>query len=108
MSASQQGSTSQQGGTGKPGNATKQGNKVARIAERKRLRNRLARSRVKTYMVQAKSSADAGEESAHQKTMLAISSIDKAVGKRVIHRNKGARLKSRLMKNLNKKQRAIS
>jgi small subunit ribosomal protein S20 len=83
-------------------------NKVARTAERKRLRNRLVRRSVKTYIVQAKSSADAGEESAHQKTMLAISSIDKAVGKRVIHRNKGARLKSRLMKDLNKKQRAIS
>jgi len=96
-------SASQQGSTGKPGNATKQGNKVARIAERKRLRNRLARRSVKTYIVQAKSSADAGEESAHQKTMLAISSIDKAVSKRVIHRNKGARLKSQLMKKLNKK-----
>ena len=83
-------------------------NKVARTAERKRLRNRLTRRSVKTYIIQAKSSADAGEDSAHQKTMLAISSIDKAVGKRVIHRNKGARLKSRLMKNLNKKQRAIS
>jgi ribosomal protein S20 len=59
-------------------------------------------------MVKAKSSTDAGEGSAYQKTMLAISSIDKAVGKRIIHRNKGAKLKSRLMKNLNKKQRTIS
>jgi small subunit ribosomal protein S20 len=87
---------------------SKGSNKVARTAERKRLRNRLVRRSVKTYIVQAKSSADVGEESAHQKTMLAISSIDKAVGKRVIHRNKGARLKSQLMKNLNKKQRTIS
>jgi small subunit ribosomal protein S20 len=54
-------------------------------------------------MVKAKSSVDAGEESAHQKTMLAISSIDKAVSKGIIHRNKGARLKSRLTKKLNKK-----
>ena len=108
MSASKQENTSQQGKTGKPGNVTKQGNKVARIAERKRLRNRLVRSSVKTYIAQAKSSADASDESAHQKTMVAISSIDKAVGKRVIHKNKGARLKSQLMKNLNKKQRAVS
>jgi small subunit ribosomal protein S20 len=82
---------------------SKQGSKVARTAARRRLRNRLVRSSVKTYVVKAESSADAGEESAHQKTMLAISSIDKAVGKGVIHRNKGARLKSRLMKKLNKK-----
>jgi small subunit ribosomal protein S20 len=54
-------------------------------------------------MGKAKSSVDAGEESASQKTMLAISSIDKAVSKGIMHRNKGARLKSRLMKKLNKK-----
>jgi small subunit ribosomal protein S20 len=96
-------SASKQENTGKQGNATKQGNKVARTAERKRLRNRLVRSSVKTRMVKAKSSIDAGEESASQKTMLAISSIDKAVSKGIMHRNKGARLKSRLMKKLNKK-----
>ncbi len=82
---------------------SKQGNKVARTAERRRLRNRLVRRSVKTRMVKAKSSVDAGEESAHQKTMLAMSSVDKAVSKGVIHKNKGARLKSRLMKKLNKK-----
>ena len=82
---------------------SKQGNKVARTAERKRLRNRLVRRSVKTYVGKAKSSADAGEESAYQKTMLAISSIDKAVSKGIIHRNKGARLKSRLIEKLNKK-----
>ncbi len=103
MSASKQENTGQQGNTGKQGNATKQGNKVARTAERKRLRNRLVRRSVKTCMGKAKSSVDAGEESASQKTMLAISSVDKAVSKGIIHRNKGARLKSRLMKKLNKK-----
>ncbi len=82
---------------------SKGNNKVARTAERKRLRNRLVRRSLKTYIVKAKSSADAGEESANQKTMLAISSIDKAVSKGIIHRNKGARLKSRLMGKLNKK-----
>ena len=87
---------------------SKGSNKVAKTVERKRLRNRLVRRSVKTGIVKAKSSTDAGEESAYQKTMLAISGIDKAVSKRVIHRNRGARLKSQLMKNLNKKQRAIS
>ena len=83
--------------------ASKENNKVARTAERKRLRNRLVRSSVKTSVVKARSSADAGEEAAYQKTMLAMSNIDKAVSKGIIHRNKGARLKSRLIKKLNKK-----
>ena len=81
---------------------SKQSNKVARTAERKRLRNRLVRRSVKTYIAKAKSSTEAGEESANQKTTLAISSIDKAVSKGIMHRNKGARLKSRLMGKLNK------
>jgi len=83
--------------------ASKQGNKVARTAERKRLRNRLIRSSVKTGVVKARSAADAGEESAKQKVMLAVGDIDKAVSKGIIHRNKGARLKSGLIRKLNKK-----
>ena len=82
---------------------SKSSNKVARSAERKRLRNRLVRRSVRTYIVKAKSSADAGEESAYQKTMLAMNSVDKAVSKGIVHRNKGARIKSRLMKKLSKK-----
>ena len=82
----------------------KRGNKVARVAERKRLRNRSARSSVRTLIFKAKSSSDAGEESAHEKTTMAISGVDKAVKKGLIHRNKAARLKSRLMKKLNKGQ----
>ena len=82
---------------------SKQSNKVARTAERKRLRNRLVSSSVKTHIAKARSSIDAGEESVQQKTTLAMSGIDKAVSKGIIHSNKGARLKSRLMKKLNKK-----
>jgi small subunit ribosomal protein S20 len=78
-----------------------QSNKVARTAARRRLRNRLVRSSVKTYMAKAEDSARAGEEAAQAKTKQAISSIDKAVGKGIIHRNKAARLKSRLAKKAN-------
>ncbi len=87
---------------------SKQGNKAARAAERKRLRNRLVRRGVKTYVFKAKSAIDAGEESAYQKTIVAISSVDKAVSKGIVNKNKGARLKSRLMRNLGKRQRATS
>ncbi|OGN98075.1 MAG: 30S ribosomal protein S20 [Chloroflexi bacterium RBG_13_51_36] len=76
---------------------------VARTAERRRLRNRLVRRSVKTSTVKAKDSIAAGEESAHQKAVLAVSKIDRAVSKGIIHGNKGARLKSRLMKKPNKK-----
>lgn len=83
--------------------ASKGSNKGARAAETKRLRNRLVRRSLKTAMVKASSAVAAGEEWAHQKTMLALSSVDRAVSKGVIHRNKGARLKSRLVKKQNKK-----
>jgi len=82
---------------------SKSSNKAARTAERKRLRNRLVRRSMKTNIGKAKSSVDAGEEAAYQKAMLAISSVDKAVSKGIIHKNKGARLKSHLVEKLNKK-----
>jgi small subunit ribosomal protein S20 len=82
---------------------SKRGNRVTRTAERKRLRNRLVRSTVKTRVAKARSSIDAGDESASQKTMLAVSTVDRATSKGIVHKNKGARLKSRLMKKLNKK-----
>jgi len=84
--------------------SNKLGNKAARVSERKRLRNRSERSSVKTLIAKARSSSGAGEESAHEKTTMAISGVDKAVKKGLIHRNKAARLKSRLMKKLNKGQ----
>jgi len=61
------------------------------------------RRSARTGIGKARSAADAGEESAKQKVMLAVSNIDKAVSKGIIHRNKGARLKSGLAKKLNKK-----
>jgi len=78
-------------------------NKAARATERKRLSNRLVRRSVKTYIAKARSQTDAGNEVAEQRTATAISSIDKAVSKGIIHKNKGARLKSRLTSKLNKK-----
>ena len=76
--------------------------KAARPAERRRLRNRSIRSNIKTHVAKAEKLIDAEQESAHQETIVAISSIDKAVSKGVFHCNKGARLKSRLMKKLNR------
>jgi len=76
--------------------------KAARSAGRKRLRNRLVRSSTRTRVSKARKLISNGElELAQQETATAISSLDKAVSKGVFHRNKSARLKSRLMKKLN-------
>ena len=76
--------------------------KLVRVAERKRLRNRLVQSNTRTHINKVASLIGAGElTSAQQETAMAISSIDKAVAKGVIHKNKGANLKSQLARKLN-------
>jgi small subunit ribosomal protein S20 len=84
----------------------KSGNRAARATERKRLQNRLVRRSLKTHITRARSAHGAGEESAREQIMTAVSSVDKAVSKGIIHRNKGARLKSSLMNKLGKEQKA--
>ncbi len=76
-------------------------NKVARSAERKRLRNRSVQSAVKTRITKAEKLIVQRGDSAQEEVVAAISSIDKVVNKGIFHQNKGARLKSRLMKKLN-------
>jgi len=81
--------------------ASKSVNKATRTAERKRLRNRLVRRRTRAYTSRARGLISAGQlELAQQETVVAISSIDRAVSRGVFHKNKAARLKSRLMKKL--------
>lgn len=76
--------------------------KMARATERRRLRNSVTKSRMKTAIVKAGKLIVAGNmELAGKETVKAISDIDKAVSKGVIHRNKGARLKSQLTRELN-------
>jgi small subunit ribosomal protein S20 len=77
------------------------------MAERKRLRNRLVRGSTRTQISKVRRLITSKElESAKQEMVAATSSIDKAMSKGVIHKNRGARLKSRLMKKLNKEQSA--
>ena len=84
-------------------------NKAARMAERKRLRNRLVRGSTRTQISKVRRRITSKElELAKQEMVAVTSSIDKAITKGVIHSNKGARLKSRLMKKLNKEQSALS
>jgi len=80
---------------------SKSGNKAARVAERKRVRNYSAKHSVKTYVAKAEKAISTGEASAHDATMKAVSSVDKAISKGIMHKNKGAHVKSRLVKELN-------
>ena len=81
---------------------TKSAEKQMRVAERKRLRNKSTRSLCKTNITKAERLIATGElESAQKAVVAAISSLDKAAEKGVIHPNNAARRKSRLMNKLN-------
>lgn len=69
--------------------------------EKKRLRNRVFRGAARTFIAKAdKAIVDGNPESA-EAVKKAISALDKAAEKGVIHKNNAARRKSRLMKRLN-------
>jgi len=71
--------------------------------EKRRIRNRVFLTRTRTYVKSAKMTMDDGDYPASEKAVLeAISELDKAVSKGVIHRNNAARRKSRLIAHLNK------
>jgi small subunit ribosomal protein S20 len=73
-----------------------------RVAERRQLRNKSIRSRCKTDITKAERLIFSGElELAQKAVIVAISSLDEAAEKGVIHPNNAARRKSRLMKKLN-------
>jgi len=77
--------------------------KQARVNERRRLRNKPIRSFAKTNITKAERLIFSGElEAAREAVVVAISSLDKAAEKGIIHPNNAARRKSRLMKKLNK------
>lgn len=76
--------------------------KRIRSSARKRERNQVFRSRARTYVNKARKLIAEGKiEEAREEVQLAIVALDKAAAKGIIHRNKAARSKSRLMKRLN-------
>lgn len=76
--------------------------KRIRVSQRKRTRNKPIRSTVKTYVTKAEKSISQGQvEESSQTVGTAISVLDKAASKGVLHRNNAARRKSRLMKKYN-------
>lgn len=77
---------------------------MAKLAneERRRARNKAVRSTVKTSLTKAQNLIAKKEARADSPELIgALSTLDRAAKKGVIHPNKAARRKSRLMKKLN-------
>ena len=81
--------------------------KRVRQNEKRRLRNRVYRSSARTYIKKARRLIEAGDlDQAQIQVAKAISALDKAAQKGVIHKNNAARRKSRLVRLLRKAQAA--
>ena len=85
---------------------TKSSEKRIRSNERKHLRNQMYRSRVKTMIRKAEETIFAGQPS-EESIRLAMSTLDRAAVKGIIHKNNAARRKSRLAKKLAKFKAAV-
>lgn len=83
-----------------PNNAAAE--KRMRQEQKRRLHNRSIKSLVKTQITKARN-AIAAEADAEAAVRAAVSELDRAAKKGVIHRNNAARRKSRLMKQLNER-----
>ena len=75
--------------------------KRLRQNEKLRLRNRAAKSKMRSQLRAFREAVKAGDsEKAQAEYQAAQKSLDKAAGKRLIHKNAAARTKSRLVKML--------
>lgn len=82
--------------------ASKSAEKRARSASRRQQRNKSIRSEVKTNIIKAEKLIFTGElKDAQAAVTTAVSSLDKAAEKKVLHSNNAARRKARLLKKLN-------
>ena len=74
--------------------------KDARRSAVRAVRNRGLKSSVKTKVTKVRRAIHDGEEDVAELGLVAISALDRAAAKGIIHRNNAARRKSRLMKRL--------
>jgi len=68
--------------------------------EKRRLRNRNTRGTARSAVNQARAAFEANSPETKETVLKAISALDKAAERGVIHKNNAARRKSRLMKKL--------
>jgi small subunit ribosomal protein S20 len=79
---------------------TKSALKRMRQNEKRRTRNRMVRSQVRTAVKTARAAVGEGGADARGTVLAAIRALDKAVTKGIIHRNTAARKKSALARRL--------
>ncbi len=71
--------------------------------EKRRLRNRIYRGKARTFVKKARVEIEEGNlEDARTATLKAVSALDKAAEKGILHKNNAARRKGRLMHQLAK------
>lgn len=84
---------------------SKSAQKEVRVSKKRQFRNKSIRSLCKTKISKAEKLIFSGELNLGREAVIdAVSVLDKAAEKRVIHANNAARRKSRLMKKLNQAQ----
>lgn len=66
--------------------------------EKARLRNKAAKSEVKTRLKSALQAAETGDEASAEHLRIAVKKLDKAAQRGIIHRNQAANRKSSLMR----------
>ena len=82
---------------------SKSAQKAARASGRRQERGKSIRSQVKTDIAKAEKLITDGDLKAAQEAVTtAVSALDKAAGKKILHGNNASRRKSRLLKKLNK------
>lgn len=85
---------------------TKSAAKAMRQAERRRAINKPIRTRTRTFVKEARQAIASHAENAEEAVLKAVSALDRAAFKGVIHKNAAARRKSRLMRQLWRSQTA--
>ena len=80
---------------------TKSAAKAMRQAARRRAINKPIRTRARSAVKEARAAIETNPEEALEAVIKAVSALDRAAAKGVIHKNAAARRKSRLMRRLN-------
>ena len=80
----------------------KSAKKRINVIEKKTLRNKMIKSKVKTVIKKVEAAIAAGDKAAAQQALVATSEINKAASKGIYHKNNAARKVSRLAVAVNK------
>ena len=72
-----------------------------RTNEKARLRNKAAKSEIKTRVKKAVATASAGAETSAEDLRVAVKRLDKAAARGIIHKNQASNRKARLVRRIN-------